>query len=243
MDRIYAFDIDGTLTDPRRPISPEFDQFFRSFAQQNLVYLVTGSDRGKIEEQLPSETIAACYAMFTCSGAELWANDRLIYRKEHAFAENLIDAIEHLIDSSQYPHRLGNHVEHRPGMINMTTVGRNATNEQRQAYFQWDQQSGERKHFVEVLTRDFPDYDFLAGGEISIDIVPKGWTKAVAKEEIEARHNNCRITFYGDRMDVGGNDKPLADVLLIEDQHACVPVHSYRDTWLSLESLSLGRAA
>ena len=141
MEKIYAFDVDGTLTLPRQGIDPEFNQFLVNFARKNLVYLVTGSDRYKIAEQLPEETLNTCYGLFTCSAAELWAGQRLIYRKEHSFSLGLIDAAEHLIDTSLYDQRCGTHIEHRAGMLNITTVGRQASNEQRARYNKWDQKN------------------------------------------------------------------------------------------------------
>ena len=235
MEKIYAFDVDGTLTEPRQKIDPKFNQFFLNFARKNLVYLVTGSDRSKILEQLPEETINACYGMFACSAAELWAGSRLIYRKEHVFPDGLIRAAEHLIDTSPYDQRYGTHIEHRPGMLNITTVGRQATTEQRKHYHAWDQENRERDEFIRVLQMQYPEYEFSAGGEISIDIVPFGWTKAVAKTEIEQRHFECGITFFGDRMSTGGNDKPLADALKSNRRHQAIAVDSFHDTWAHLQ--------
>ena len=238
MEKIYAFDVDGTLTDPRQLIDPQFNEAFCAFARKNLVYLVTGSDRSKIMEQLPAETLNACYGLFACSAAELWAAERLIYRKEHVFPQALIDAAEHLVDCSPYSERCGNHIEHRAGMLNISTVGRNATPDQRHHYFEWDKRAGERLEFMRVLSCQFPQYELSAGGEISIDIVPYGWTKAVAKTEIELRHFGCSITFFGDRMGPGGNDKPLADALAGDVRHQAIAVQSYHDTWKYLEALS-----
>ena len=243
MEKIYAFDVDGTLTDPRQTIDPEFNKFFLEFAKKNLVYLVTGSDRDKIAEQLPAETLNACYGLFACSAAELWAGDRLIYRKEHEFPAAMYTAIEHLIDTSSYSKRCGRHIEERPGMLNITTVGRNATNEERKLYHRWDNEHHERREFIRVLSGQYPHYEFSAGGEISVDIVPYGWTKAVAKTEIEARHQGCSITFFGDRMNEGGNDKPLADALRKDPNHRAIQVDSYEDTWKFLQSANTAIAA
>ena len=128
-------------------------------------------------------------------------------------------------------------------MLNITTVGRNASNEERKAYHAWDNQHRERQEFIRVLSGQYPHYEFSAGGEISVDIVPYGWTKAVAKKEIEERHLDCSITFFGDRMGEGGNDKPLADVLKKHPNHRAVHVGSYEDTWKILQPAEIDRAA
>ena len=48
----FIFDVDGTLTDARQPMDAEFETFFKSWMQDKNVYLVSGSDLEKIEEQV-----------------------------------------------------------------------------------------------------------------------------------------------------------------------------------------------
>lgn len=235
MEQIFAFDVDGTLTPPQQFIDDRFDAFFRSFAAQNTVYLVTGSDRSKLFQQLPDPTLDACRGWFTCSAAELWMDRKLIYQNQHAFPAELIVAARQLINKSRYPHRYGNHVERRTGMLNISTVGRNATLAQRMHYFRWDQQKQERSDFIKWLGSRFSSYEFSAGGQISIDIVPNGWTKAIAKQKMEELHPGCAITFFGDRMDRGGNDKPLGDALRHVSRHQAIAVRHFDDVWKYLQ--------
>ena len=243
MEKVFAFDVDGTLTKPRQLVNPGFNAFFREFCVNHPVYLVTGSDRKKLIEQLPLETVNLCLGAFTCSGAELWTGDDLTYRKEHEFPPALLQAAEHFIDTSPYDQRYGNHIEPRAGMLNISVVGRNADLIQRKAYSEWDKKHNERRSFVEALLKEFPDYEASTGGQISIDIVPNGWTKAVAKLEIETRHPGCAITFFGDKMGADGNDKPLADALASEKHHRAIEVRSYLETWEALKMMELRKAA
>ena len=53
MNRVYIFDVDGTLTPSRLPMTEEFLEFFDSWLKQNLFYLVTGSDIDKTKQQVP----------------------------------------------------------------------------------------------------------------------------------------------------------------------------------------------
>ncbi len=41
MDHIYLFDVDGTLTEPRQLIDPDFGRFFERFCRTHPVYLVS----------------------------------------------------------------------------------------------------------------------------------------------------------------------------------------------------------
>ena len=54
MQRIFMFDIDGTLTPARQQMTEEFTKFFLGFCKDNVVYLVTGSDHSKVLEQVPT---------------------------------------------------------------------------------------------------------------------------------------------------------------------------------------------
>lgn len=231
MNSVFTFDVDGTLTEARQPADPDFNAFFHDFAKRHPVFLISGSDRNKIVEQLPLPTIHACQGLFTCSGAELWDKDDLVYRKDFDFPEILLAKLQSYIENSPYPHRFGTHIEPRPGMVNMSVVGRDATIEQRKAYHAWDNEHKERLGFVTELRNEFPEFEFSAGGEISIDIVPLGWTKAVAKPVIEDRFPNHKIVFLGDKMGENGNDKPLGDVLKANPPHEALPVNGFRETW------------
>ena len=51
----YIFDVDGTLTPSRGRIDKDFEKFFLDFTKKHNVYLVTGSDYEKTEEQLGEE--------------------------------------------------------------------------------------------------------------------------------------------------------------------------------------------
>ena len=53
MDRIFMFDIDGTLTPSRLMMTEKFTKFFDKWSNKNKYYLVTGSDLDKTKEQLP----------------------------------------------------------------------------------------------------------------------------------------------------------------------------------------------
>ena len=52
MDKIFIFDVDGTLTPSRLPMTKEFQKFFKQWIKKNKFYLVTGSDLPKLQEQM-----------------------------------------------------------------------------------------------------------------------------------------------------------------------------------------------
>jgi hydroxymethylpyrimidine pyrophosphatase-like HAD family hydrolase len=84
---IFVFDIDNTLTPPRAAMLPEFAAQFLSFCRSEIVYLVTGSDRGKVDEQVPEDIVAACAGLFTSAGSEFETAGRVVYSHDHEFPD------------------------------------------------------------------------------------------------------------------------------------------------------------
>ena len=52
MNKIYIFDVDGTLTPSRQKMTEEFKNFFLSWSEKNFFFLVSGSDLPKLQEQI-----------------------------------------------------------------------------------------------------------------------------------------------------------------------------------------------
>lgn len=229
---IFLFDVDGTLTHPRQAIAADFEKFFEHFCRTNIVFLISGSDMVKIEEQIPQNIIRECYGVFSCSGAEYYQKALKVYSKEHTFPSELINLCKEFVEQSAFPIRTQNHLEFRPGMLNVSAIGRAATNKQRKQYFEWDKSTMERKRFADKLNSLELGYEVSCGGEISLDIVPKGWNKSVAKKIVLEQLPDGKLKFFGDRILEGGNDLPLA--IELDDGtglHTSYPVDGYWDTW------------
>ena len=146
MDRIFIFDVDGTLTPSRLQMTEKFAKFFDKWSNENKYYLVTGSDLNKTKEQLPIAYIDRAEAIFTCCGNQMWRDNELIYNNKFTPPESLIEYLEEKIKYSKYYHRAGNHIEDRDSMLNFSIIGRNCTQEQREDYFKWDNEVNERKN-------------------------------------------------------------------------------------------------
>jgi len=238
MKTIYLFDVDGTLTAPRQEMTDAFAEFFMCFVNREDVFLVSGSNYEKLQEQVPQMILDACHGVFGCAGAQLVEKGKITYERKHVFSPELLKVAENFVDQSKFKLRCGNHIEHRTGMLNISSIGRDASLAERHQYHQWDSVENERAKFVEQLNKDFRDYEASCGGEISIDIVPLGWNKSVVKGEVLNRFPNSRLVFFGDRMGEGGNDQPLADVLNTPSgRHAAILVKNYKDTWMHLNHI------
>ena len=246
MDRIFIFDVDGTLTPSRLPMTKEFQKFFKQWIKKNKFYLVTGSDLPKLQEQMCFYDIEA-EGIFTCCGNQFWKPDpsivntsaELIYDNKFEMTNKLKSSLEVMLMSSQYPHRYGNHIEDRGSMVNFSVVGRNCTQEQREKYYEWDKEKGERRKMSIFLKNKFKDLDAVIGGQISIDIYPKGNDKSQVLNVIEQERlvPPSEYIFIGDGIENGGNDYPLAE--LMDNTPICDWYHTkgWKHTKQILESL------
>ena len=247
MDRIFIFDVDGTLTPSRLPMTKEFQKFFKQWIKKNKFYLVTGSDLPKLQEQMCFYDIEA-EGIFTCCGNQFWKPDpsivntsaELIYDNKFEMTNKLKSSLEVMLMSSQYPHRYGNHIEDRGSMVNFSVVGRNCTQEQREKYYEWDKEKGERRKMSIFLKNKFKDLDAVIGGQISIDIYPKGNDKSQVLNVIEQERlvPPNEYIFIGDGIENGGNDYPLAE--LMDNTPICDWYHTkgWEHTKEILESLN-----
>jgi len=205
MNIYYIFDIDGTITVPRKPMDEDFFETFYEFAKNNKVVLVTGSDKKLALEQIP-EKLLSIVKLYTCSGVEGLENITVDYEINDPV---LIQQLENMIDVYQYKDKTGSHVNKRKGMINFSVVGRNANDQQRKEYAEFDKVNNQRKNIVNKLSTFSNDYEICIGGEISIDITKKGINKSLVAKDILEIDPDAYLIFYGNQI-LDGNDYFLA---------------------------------
>lgn len=216
----FAFDVDGTLTLSRQSIDPKFQKWFLSFCQSNTVYLVTGSDYVKTVEQLGEDICNTVAGVYSCCGNALYINGELQYSNHFELTADQENFLTRLLNASSFPFKTGIHIEKRPGLVNFSIVGRNATMAQRHYYSGYDYALSERKNLAELIENEFPELDAKLGGDTGIDIYPKGKDKSQIADKIKP------FVFFGDKIYPGGNDYTIA-------QHAevCYSVLSHEETF------------
>ena len=92
------------------------------------------------------------------------------------------------------------------GMVNISTIGRDCTDKQRADYYEWDKENLERETIADVINSNFEDIEAVIGGEISIDIYPKGKDKSQILGCLEGKN-----IFFGDNCYLGGNDYTISE--------------------------------
>jgi|TARA_B100000035_G_scaffold313420_1_gene327088 phosphomannomutase len=227
----YIFDVDGTLTDSRQRIDPEFEEFFLDFIKKHRCYTATGSDYDKTLEQLGEDICNNLTHMFQCAGNSVYKKGKVVFETNWQLPEKAELWLLDKLHSSAFYRKTGRHVEKRPGMVNFSIVGRNCNFEERVMYKEWDEHKNERNNIAEAFMDKF-NLQADVAGETGIDIYPIGADKSQVINWIE-----LPITFFGDKTHEGGNDYPLAKAL--ENCTGCktVAVNSWQDTYRCLQSL------
>ncbi|WP_411015755.1 HAD-IIB family hydrolase, partial [Salmonella sp. s36468] len=110
------------------------------------------------------------------------------------------------------PVKRGTFIEFRTGMLNISPVGRNCSQEERDAFEQYDNVHKIRQTMVEAMRAEFADLDltFSIGGQISFDLFPTGWDKTFCLQFLgEGTAEYDEIHFFGDKTFKGGNDNEI----------------------------------
>ena len=173
------------------------------------VYLVTGSDRAKTIEQVGLDIYNRSIRVYNCSGADVYEKDINVYKSDWQPYGKLINFLSDELDYSAFPHKTGNHIEHRPGGINFSILGRGDDSmKHRKEYVKWDINTTERILMSDRIKSEFPDLNIQIGGETGLDISDSD------KSQILTDFNSeDEIHFFGDMMLEGQNDYPLAKAL------------------------------
>lgn len=223
------FDMDGTLTDARQPITEDVVKALHSISPSIKKYLVTGSDMSKIDEQVPNDVLLSLFErVYACNGTRVYNCNLDMDDETRAIEPELIHStsltdfyseadINHIVNvllrtafETHTKIKTGTFVEWRDSQINFSVVGRNCTTSQREDYVKWDQKSGERQKIVENLRKEFKGWglSFRLGGQISIDITREGWDKSYAFNNMKETPDQC--VFFGDKICKDGNDLDIA---------------------------------
>ena len=229
---IWIFDIDGTLTPSRGVIDNEFKDELLHFIEYNKVFLVSGSDYSKSEEQLGSEILTSVERVYSCAGNSVWEEGSLLYENDWMPDSEHLDFFIEEFKNSKYPgNQVGRHIELRPGFVNFSILGRaNATIEDRAFYKRWDALVKERKGIASRFNSRFPHLQASIGGETGVDIHPKGNDKSQILSNMPGATKDRGIYFVGDAIEKGGNDYEIAESIKVQPRGSVFKVNDWTDT-------------
>ncbi|GMS93199.1 hypothetical protein PENTCL1PPCAC_30405, partial [Pristionchus entomophagus] len=213
---LLIFDMDGTLTMPRLSMPDDVREFLREVRAKGVpLAVVSGSDLKKMREQLGDSVLSDFDYIFTENGLVGFKETTALpvasiqFRLGEQQLQRLINFVLAYFSRLQLPCKRGNFIEFRNGMINFCPVGRSCSHEERLQFAAYDKEHGIRIKFAEELRREIADeldLEVAIGGQISVDVFPKGWDKTYCLRYLEEFET---IHFFGDRTMEGGNDHAI----------------------------------
>jgi len=227
-DTVYMFDVDGTLTDPRRQIVPEFKDFMFEFVKQHTCMIVTGSDRPKTIEQIGEDLTNSFARVYHCSGNHVFVGNKEVYKSDWSLSEAESTFLQAILHTFDYPEMTGNHIEQRTGTANFSIVGRNANWDQRARYAEWEKVNKGRDTVAMYYNQEFKDSIAQVAGQTSIDIYKTGCDKSQA-----IREQKGKTIYFGDHCNPGGNDFTAAQA----STHFHQIDQGYKQTWEILKNI------
>ena len=229
----FIFDVDGTLTDSRQQIDLSFEAYMIKFCCEYDVYLVTGSDRAKTVEQVGLDIYNRSQRVYNCSGSDVYEKDHNVYKSDWKPSRKLINFLSDELDFSTFPHKTGNHIEHRPGGINFSILGRGEDSmKYRKEYVKWDINTTERILMSDRIKSEFSDLNIQIGGQTGLDI-----SDSDKSQILRDFNSEDELVFFGDMMREGQNDYPLA-VAVDKRGGTNYTVSSWQETYKKLKDLT-----
>ena len=158
--KIVLFDVDGT-PEPRKKSGQDMRDFLQELRKVVTVGIVGGSDLKKIKEQLGDDAETAYDYLFSENGLVAHKAGTLLAtqsRKKHLGEDKLkcfINFTLKEIAEIDIPVKRGTFIEFRNGMLNVSPVGRNCSQEERDAFEKYDAEHGIKAALVDKLKTQF----------------------------------------------------------------------------------------
>ena len=237
---IVLFDMDGTLTAPRKPIGTDTALLLRDLSQLADIGIVSGSPWEYIDQQMSSawkrigSLYPQCLLIMPCNGTQLirWNNSlqnfEVVYDvnfKDHiceAYGKDVyIDYVKHILelqltfmDEWEFKNLTGNFLSYRGSMINWSPVGRDAQDAEREAFIELDIKEDVRNTLRDAL-RVRLDASGLHGTDLNLGGSTSIDIHPTGWDKTHAlRHCGDRQPwFVGDKCEPGGNDWSLWSAL------------------------------
>jgi len=142
---IALFDVDGTLTPARKEVHPKVVAFLAELRTKVTVGFVGGSDLKKQVEQLGPGVLSMFDYCFSENGLTAYKDGKLIGQQSFSSflgeerLTRLLDWTLHYLSTIKIPIKRGTFIEFRAGMLNISPIGRNCSQSERDAFEKFDE--------------------------------------------------------------------------------------------------------
>ena len=212
MIKLVAFDLDGTLTQHRTPLSEENKKILDRLSKKYKLVMVGAGKCDRIFNQMngyPIDIIGNYglqYAEYDkVTGKLSLVKDEVF----HCDKESVSARVEMLREKYGFTEYRGDSVEyHSSGCVTFPILGTRAIQEEKLAF---DPDRSRRRKIYDEVCETFSEYMVFVGGSSSFDMAPKPYNKYYALDLYckEKGYSHDEVVFVGDDYGVGGNDESV----------------------------------
>ena len=210
--KLVAFDLDGTLTQHKSPLSPEARATLEALNKKYKLLMVGAGMCMRIfnqMEQFPIDVLGNYglqYAEYNPDTKELEIKENNVLPCDRESVDKRVTMLREKYGFTEY---VGENVEyHASGCVTFPVLGTKAALADKLAF---DPDRSKRRAIYEDVKATFPEYTVFVGGSSSFDMAPAPFNKyyALAKycDARGIKHED--VVFVGDDYGPGGNDESV----------------------------------
>ena len=220
--KIIAFDLDGTLAVSKSSLSVPMSLLLKNLLKEKRVAIISGGKFEQFEKQVLSvlggadEYNIENLIILPTNGSQRYEYNRhesvwqMMDKEplEDAVKEKVKKLLQEVINSDNYDipqNPKGEIIEDRDTQISFSALGQLAQIAEKEL---WDPNQEKRQKIKAWLDPQVPEVTVAIGGTTTIDIVKKGFNKAVGLNRCLDKLGMTKsdILFVGDAIFPGGND-------------------------------------
>jgi HAD superfamily hydrolase (TIGR01484 family) len=211
MIKVFAFDLDGTLTQHKTPLDDTNYAVLKKLMQNHTLLMVGAGDCMRIHKQIrefPIDVIGNYgmqYAKYENGEFKIVRNSTV----ECANKEYIEKTVYKFREKYGFTEFRGNNVEyHASGCLTFPVLGTDAIKEDK---LKFDPDRKKRRAIYDEVCNAFSDYNVFVGGSSSFDMAPKPYNKYYALD-LWCKENgfaHSEVAFVGDDYGLGGNDESV----------------------------------
>jgi len=212
--KVFAFDLDGTLTEHRTWITDENMAVLQSLKDRGIKVVMAGAGQARrIFTQLREFPVDAVignyglqYAIYRDDLADIEIVRDLTLPCDREFVEKRVTFLR---EKHGYTEFTGDSVEFHPsGCVTFAILGTKAEISDKLSF---DPDRKKRRAFYAEVVELFPEYTVFVGGSSSFDMAPNPYNKYHALDVFcrEEGYDHTELTYFGDDYGQGGNDEAV----------------------------------
>ena len=212
--KVFAFDLDGTLTEHRTWITDENMAVLQSLKDRGIRVVMAGAGQARrIFTQLrefPVDAIIGNYGLQYAEYRENLADIEIVRDVTLPCDRETVEKrVAYLREKHGYTEFAGESVEFHPsGCVTFAILGTKADIADK---LKFDPDRVKRRAFYQEVVDLFPEYTVFVGGSSSFDMAPNPYNKYHALDVFcrEEGYDHAELTYFGDDYGQGGNDEAV----------------------------------